>query len=249
MNYFDHIRDYLLETMPAETRVDFDRELIINAELKEALESEKIVILLGEASFEEEVGQMIQEELSANSNSENNFSSDTSPVNKETSNKSRSGIYIGIILLSLLAALLFYLITMTKEKPALNYASLYEEPAGWTSKRGEDKMSTFIHLYLDGKMTAALDSLKISDELLANYWLSEIYAKEALAQVELSDSTLLYVRSVTAPNNDIRDRVLYLQFISLINQSRFDEAEKMKQELPNDMDEYYDRFFKSLVDK
>lgn len=63
MNYFDHIEDYIHNRLSDKEREVFDNAIQNDAKLQEAVADAKLVALIGEAAFEEEVRGMIEDEL------------------------------------------------------------------------------------------------------------------------------------------------------------------------------------------
>jgi len=142
-----------------------------------------------------------------------------------------SFVVVGIIL----GGLLTWVISSTLNQPVAKaeFAELYVEPA-WPVERGtNDSIQLAISIYLNGNINKSISLLKEVRSKESNFWLTEIYVREKLFEKALNEM----------PKNNFeklyRDRLFYLEILSLHMSNHDDILTQRLQETPKDFDEFY----------
>lgn len=235
MNLEDKIRAYLQGEMPLEDRTDFELAMTKDVSLREAVEDARLGMMMGEVAFEEEIMGMIEEEMQEGEHKKG--------ADGRKNNNLVWGLILGIVCFMIGAKGYDWYQERNADTTSIQYAALYEEPAGWKPKRGDiDSLTLAVALLKAGDPDGAIAQIKGFAEPARSYWLSESFSYLAIEEPSFSDSTLIYIESADVEDKVLKDRLKYLKYLSLINLNKLDEAKSYISENIGSMDPYYQKF-------
>lgn len=200
-----------------------------NTNLQKEVEHYKLAIGVGDTVLESELRSILSQKTPFKDQDENAYKSKNSRFFK-----------VIISMIVFLTVLTVSIMIINKTKTKYQYADLVDTPL-YPEVRGNNMtlLESTIALYRSGKKNEAKQILINSSNVMSNYWLAEFYLQE-----EKADSALVYLPlSHEVPSK--RDRVNYLNIISLYLLDRNLEMNTAISNLPKDTDTYYlDRYKK-----
>ncbi|MBK9255744.1 MAG: hypothetical protein IPM42_09680 [Saprospiraceae bacterium] len=225
---FEHIDAYIQNQLPEADKEAFEAAMLQDDTLRSAVENYHLMKDLGMGFLEVEVREILNAEM-------------PTPEKKIIHNKK---IWAGIFILILFGIIIvFVILTRSEKNNPLLYADIYVEP-NWPLHRGDQtsEISDAITTALSGNYMNAVQMLKLSDieGSEKNYWIAEIFAKNAVA-----DSVLVYI-NLTRDDSKLRDRINYLRIISFYQLKKYPEVKELLIALPPDTDEWYLKKYKPL---
>lgn len=236
LEYFDHIEDYKQGRLSEADLLAFEAELVINADLRSAVDNYELAKEISLGYLEEEVRAVLNEKVA-----------DKKPtfVQKWNQNFTWRSIAATLFVLVIGGAYLFNneLISLKDNNNPITFSELLVDPV-WPIERGVDdgKLSKAIIMALDGYTNAAVDSLKQLNLPIEirNYWIAEVFTKAMM-----SDSALFYLPEA---NGTLirRDRIHYLDIINLYQLKKYHLVNQRIAKLPDDTDEWYIKLYEKL---
>jgi len=222
--FFDQIHAYKNQLLSEKEKDAFEKECKINPDLQKMVDHYETLQSIGLGIIDEEVRNIAKEV--------------ENPPKPKTTFR-----YLFWMLLSVLLLSGIYFVMKSQTKKPLQYASLYMDPSWPISRSVEsDTLSDAISIGLDGNIQAAKNMIYATSlsDFEKNLWIAELFAKN-----EMADSTITYLPQANGTKLQ-RDRILYLQIISLHTLGKNEEVKKVLDNLPDDADPVYQKIYDQL---
>lgn len=220
-NFEEHIEAYLEGRLKGEELAHFEQALKNDGELRKELHRQELAKKVALGFLEEEVRSVLE------------GMDDEYKVQPSRRFLRRTWSAAAGILIMILAG--WYWFGMN-DAPTWEYYDLYAERKASQERGKNDSLIVAVEYGRTGEIETAKRVILSLDTsiVVQHFWISELYA--GIAE---GDSVLHYLPSVEDVPRDFRDRILYLEILAYIAKKDWEKVRQLKDQLPEDMGEYY----------